>query len=172
MSHTDHRNRSDEAGAPSPVTDVRRFLQRGTRFTHADFPTRQTNIPLESVHGGSRGGGRRNDRIDAAAACVAALQGDARPVQPENSTDALALLDERRSNLAQALAASVILSLRRPDPADPTTAAGNEQAALSPDAAAQLFEPDGGAERDQQPDDPSRPPKRPRPEQRGNSPFL
>ncbi|MFE3526607.1 hypothetical protein ACFXOD_34400 [Streptomyces sp. NPDC059161] len=38
----------------------------------------------------------------AAAACVAALQGDARPVQPECSTDALALLDERRSNLAQA----------------------------------------------------------------------
>jgi transposase len=51
----------------------------------------------------SRGAGRKNDRIDAAAAaCVAALQGDARPVQPENSTDALALLDERRSNLAQA----------------------------------------------------------------------
>ncbi|MFF3405140.1 IS110 family transposase [Streptomyces sp. NPDC002742] len=51
----------------------------------------------------SRGGGRKNDRIDAAAAaCVAALQGDARPVQPENSTDALALLDERRGNLAQA----------------------------------------------------------------------
>lgn len=37
----------------------------------------------------------------AAAACVAALQGDARPVQPEDSADALALLDERRSNLAQ-----------------------------------------------------------------------
>ncbi|MFF4896604.1 transposase, partial [Streptomyces sp. NPDC001068] len=51
----------------------------------------------------SRGAGRKNDRIDAAAAaCVAAVQGDARPVQPENSTDALALLDERRSNLAQA----------------------------------------------------------------------
>ncbi|WP_405720575.1 IS110 family transposase [Streptomyces sp. NBC_00046] len=51
----------------------------------------------------SRGAGRKNDRIDAAAAaCVAALQGDARPVQPESSTDALALLDERRSNLAQA----------------------------------------------------------------------
>ncbi|MFI0966516.1 transposase [Streptomyces sp. NPDC021080] len=51
----------------------------------------------------SRSAGRKNDRIDAAAAaCVAAVQGDARPVQPENSTDALALLDERRSNLAQA----------------------------------------------------------------------
>lgn len=51
----------------------------------------------------SRGGGRKNARIDAAAAaCVAALQGDARPVQPEDSADALALLDERRGNLAQA----------------------------------------------------------------------
>ncbi|GAA0969588.1 IS110 family transposase [Actinocorallia libanotica] len=51
----------------------------------------------------SRGAGRKNDRIDAAAAaCVAALQGDARPVRPEGSTDALALLDERRSNLSQA----------------------------------------------------------------------
>lgn len=50
----------------------------------------------------SRGGGRKNDRIDAAAAaCVAALYGDARAVQPEDSTDALALLDERRTNLAQ-----------------------------------------------------------------------
>ena len=34
----------------------------------------------------SRGGGRKNDRIDAgAAACVAALQGDARPLQAEGS---------------------------------------------------------------------------------------
>jgi len=51
----------------------------------------------------SRGGGRKNDRIDAAAAaCVAALQGDARPLMTEGSADALALLDERRTNLAQA----------------------------------------------------------------------
>lgn len=51
----------------------------------------------------SRGGRRKNDRIDAAAAAsVAALQGDARSVQPEDHTDALALLDERRSNLAGA----------------------------------------------------------------------
>jgi transposase len=51
----------------------------------------------------SRGGGRKTDRIDAAAAaCVAALHGDARPVHPEDTTDALALLDERRTNLAQA----------------------------------------------------------------------
>ncbi|HYZ37132.1 MAG TPA: transposase [Pseudonocardiaceae bacterium] len=51
----------------------------------------------------SRGGGRKNDRIDAAAAaCVAALQGDARPLKAESSADGLALLDERRTNLAQA----------------------------------------------------------------------
>jgi transposase len=50
----------------------------------------------------SRGGRRKNDRIDAAAAaCVAAAQGDARPVMPEDHIDALGLLDERRMNLTQ-----------------------------------------------------------------------
>jgi transposase len=50
----------------------------------------------------SRGGGRKNDKIDAAAAaCVAALQGDGRPLAAEDVTDALALLDESRMNLAQ-----------------------------------------------------------------------
>ncbi len=50
----------------------------------------------------SRGGGRKNDQIDAAAAaCVAALQGDGRPLEAEGVTDALALLDESRMNLAQ-----------------------------------------------------------------------
>jgi transposase len=50
----------------------------------------------------SRGGGRKNDRIDAAAAaCVAALQGDARPLEAEGHADAIAILDERRVNLAQ-----------------------------------------------------------------------
>ncbi|MFI9536922.1 IS110 family transposase [Nocardia fusca] len=49
----------------------------------------------------SRGGRRKNDRIDAAAAaCVAALHGDARPVQAETHADSLALLDERRKNLS------------------------------------------------------------------------
>lgn len=51
----------------------------------------------------SRGGGRKNDRLDAAAAaCVAALQGDARPLAAETTADALAVLDEQRVNLAQA----------------------------------------------------------------------
>lgn len=51
----------------------------------------------------SRGGGRKNDRIDAAAAAsVAAAQGDYRTMVAEGSTDALAVLDEHRVNLAQA----------------------------------------------------------------------
>jgi transposase len=48
----------------------------------------------------SRGGRRKNDVIDAAAAAsVAALSGDARPVAGEDASTALALLDERRTNL-------------------------------------------------------------------------
>ena len=47
----------------------------------------------------SRGGRRKNDVIDAAAAaCVAALQGEANPVHAENLATVLALLDERRDN--------------------------------------------------------------------------
>ena len=48
----------------------------------------------------SRGGRRKNDVIDAAAAAsVAALQGEANPVVVEDITTVLALLDERRSNV-------------------------------------------------------------------------
>jgi transposase len=48
----------------------------------------------------SRGGGRKNDVIDAAAAAsVAALHGDASPVAAEDLTAVLALLDERRDNV-------------------------------------------------------------------------
>jgi transposase len=48
----------------------------------------------------SRGGRRKNDVIDAAAAAsVAVLHGDAIPVQSEDSSTVLALLDERRDNL-------------------------------------------------------------------------
>ncbi|MDQ0765510.1 transposase [Streptomyces canus] len=51
----------------------------------------------------SRGGRLKNDRIDAAAAATAAyLHGDGRDVEPEDHATALALLDERRVNLAQA----------------------------------------------------------------------
>jgi transposase len=50
----------------------------------------------------SRGGRRKNDVIDAAAAAsVAALHGNATSVDVEDITAVLALLDERRVNLAQ-----------------------------------------------------------------------
>lgn len=63
-----------------------------------DVPTTATARVREL----SRGARRKNDRIDAAsAACVAAAQGDARPVVPEDHVDALELLDERRMNLSQ-----------------------------------------------------------------------
>jgi transposase len=62
-----------------------------------DIPTTATARVREL----SRGGCRKNDRIDAAAAAsVAALQGDARQVYPETTADSLALLDERRVNLS------------------------------------------------------------------------
>lgn len=49
----------------------------------------------------SRGGRRKTDVIDAAAAAsVAALQGDATPVAAEDHTTVFALLEERRANLA------------------------------------------------------------------------
>ena len=48
----------------------------------------------------SRGGRRKNDVIDAAAAAsVAALQGDANPVLAEDAATVLVLLDERRGNV-------------------------------------------------------------------------
>jgi len=48
----------------------------------------------------SRGGRRKNDVIDAAAAAsVAALRGDANPVVADDLTAVLALLDERRDNM-------------------------------------------------------------------------
>jgi transposase len=73
------------------------LLARGERVV--DVPPRST----ARVRQLSRGGRRKNDRIDAAAAaCVAALAGDANPLQPDGPAEALALLDERRSNLAQA----------------------------------------------------------------------
>ena len=61
-----------------------------------DVPTTATARVREL----SRGGRRKNDVIDpAAAASVAALQGDANPVVAEDLTTVLALLDERRNNV-------------------------------------------------------------------------
>ncbi|MFG2059297.1 transposase [Micromonospora sp. NPDC048930] len=56
----------------------------------------------------SRGGRRKNDVIDAAAAAsVAALHGDAAALSPEDSSTVLSLLEERRANLAAARTRSV-----------------------------------------------------------------
>jgi transposase len=50
----------------------------------------------------SRGGRRKNDALDAAAAAsVAALHGDAVPVTAEDASTVLGMLDERRLNLTQ-----------------------------------------------------------------------
>ena len=72
------------------------LLARGEQVV--DVPTTAT----ARVRQLSRGGGRKNDQIDAAAAAsVAALQGESRPLEPEGITDALALFDESRMNLTQ-----------------------------------------------------------------------
>ncbi|MGH3096452.1 MAG: IS110 family transposase [Streptosporangiales bacterium] len=72
------------------------LLARGEQVV--DVPTTAT----ARVRQLSRGGGRKNDQIDAAAAaCVAALQGEGRPLQAEGTADVLALLDESRMNLTQ-----------------------------------------------------------------------
>jgi transposase len=48
----------------------------------------------------SRGRGRKTDALDAAAAAgIAAMQGDAEPVAPDDGTVVLAVLEQRRSNL-------------------------------------------------------------------------
>lgn len=50
----------------------------------------------------SRGGRRKNDVIDAAAAaCVAAAQGDATPVAAEGAETVFSLLEEHRANIAE-----------------------------------------------------------------------
>ncbi|MFC3961604.1 transposase [Nocardia jiangsuensis] len=61
----------------------RRLIARGEIVL--DVPTTATARVREL----SRGGRRKNDRIDAVAACVAALQGDARPVVSDEHCDAL-----------------------------------------------------------------------------------
>ncbi|UGT69596.1 IS110 family transposase [Nocardia gipuzkoensis] len=74
---------------------ARWLIARGE--TVLDMPTTATARVREL----SRGGRRKNDRIDAAAAaCVAALQGEGRPVVPDEHSDALRMLDERRNNLS------------------------------------------------------------------------
>ena len=73
---------------------TRWLLARGE--TVQDVPTTATARVREL----SRGRGRKTDALDAAAAAaVAAVQGDAATVQPEDATMVLTVLEERRSNL-------------------------------------------------------------------------
>ncbi|WP_099042698.1 IS110 family transposase [Mycobacterium neglectum] len=108
-----------------------------------DIPTTATARVREL----SRGGRRKNDRIDAAAAAsVAALHGDARPVHPETTTDSLALLDERRVNLSHSRTRTVnqLHALLR------ELMAGGAPAALTPAKAASAlrgFRPRTGPDR-------------------------
>src|SRR5690349_9182248 len=117
------------------------LLARGEQVV--DVPTTAT----ARVRQLSRGGGRKDDRIDAAAAaCVAALQGDARPLEAEGTTDVLGLLDERRATLSQARVRAVnqLHALLR------ALLAGGAPRGLSAAAAAALLRtvrPAGAAER-------------------------
>jgi transposase len=73
---------------------TRWLLARGE--TVQDMPTTATARVREL----SRGRGRKTDALDAAAAAaIAAGQGDAATVQPEHATMVLAVVEERRSNL-------------------------------------------------------------------------
>nr|WP_280240287.1 transposase [Nocardia abscessus] len=69
----------------------------GCGETVVDVPTTAT-ARVRELSPGSR---RKNDRIDdACAPCVAALQGEGRPVVSDEHADALRMLDERRNNLS------------------------------------------------------------------------
>jgi hypothetical protein len=57
--------------------------------------------------------GRKNDTLYAIDVAAAALQSDARPVPAEDHTMVLALLDERRGNLARVRAANQLHALLR-----------------------------------------------------------
>ncbi len=72
------------------------LIARGEKVT--DVPSTATARVREL----SRGGRRKNDNIDAAAAAsVAALHGDAMPVEAEGASTVLRMLDERRTNLTR-----------------------------------------------------------------------
>ncbi|PVX59513.1 transposase IS116/IS110/IS902 family protein [Rhodococcus globerulus] len=111
-------HRSDTRGVHTPLTWSKTWPQQTWAIENAeglghhlaqwllaagesvlDIPTTAT----ARVRQLSKSSRRKNDRIGAAAAAsVAAMQGDARPVHPESITDMLALLDERRNNLTAA----------------------------------------------------------------------
>ncbi|WP_433206508.1 IS110 family transposase [Nocardia sp. CA-107356] len=69
---------------------------------HGETVTDVPSTATARVRELSRGGRRKNDNIDAAAAAsVAALHGDAVPVEAEGASTVLRMLDERRTNLTR-----------------------------------------------------------------------
>ncbi|SNR96925.1 Transposase [Haloechinothrix alba] len=106
------------------LREYRRLLRWGTRFAERQWAVEnahglgkhlaqwllargETVVDVPStatarVRELSRGGRRKNDALDAAAAAsVAALHGDAAPVAVDGPATVLAMLDERRTNLTQ-----------------------------------------------------------------------
>ena len=77
------------------------LIARGEQVEDVPATATATATATARVRELSRGGRRKNDVIDAAAAAsMAALAGDATPIAAEYLTTVLALLDERRANLA------------------------------------------------------------------------
>nr|WP_319944122.1 IS110 family transposase [Nocardia aurantia] len=71
-------------------------------IAHGEKVTDVPSTATARVRELSRGGRRKNDNIDAAAAAsVAALHGDAMPVEAEGASTVLRMLDERRTNLTR-----------------------------------------------------------------------
>ncbi|MEV6341498.1 transposase [Nocardia vinacea] len=71
-------------------------------IAHGEKVTDVPSTATARVRELSRGGRRKNDNIDAAAAAsVAALHGDAAPVEAEGASTVLRMLDEQRTNLTR-----------------------------------------------------------------------
>lgn len=88
------RSETGRSRTPTVSATTWRSVAADFRGDCLDVPTTATARVREL----SRGGRRKNDRIDAAA-YVAALQGDVRPVDPDDPTEVVVgLLDERRTN--------------------------------------------------------------------------
>jgi Transposase len=90
--------------SPSLTIDISIAITWGgfIKKCDADYPEGSEYAAIAAVASTIAWGRRKNDRIDAAAAaCMAALQGDVRTVTPEGHVDALGMLDERRNNLTQ-----------------------------------------------------------------------
>jgi transposase len=101
-------------------------------IAHGETVTDVPSTATARVRELSRGGRRKNDNIDAAAAAsVAALHGDAAPVEAEGVSTVLRMLDERRTNLTRQRTRTVNQAtdvLRRVRPSAPVERARKELA--------------------------------------------